>query len=1633
VILTNTYNFMNAKWTALVDNPALDIDIAVVGGLQPARHLEIRLPLLDKFIRRISRREAFTGATAFRPPWNFSTCPENKLPSGLIGTKAQNPSYLFQLAAVEKWVEDHLDAWVDEHIEEETSCERLRCLIQEYYGHANPTYTSEADPRSISIMYLTLAELWAACDRCTCKMNPLLCEYDPEVTLEQLQSLALPFGSQLGRLDRLERYVKSRRSATDQSRPSLFSDFGHPKSFAVRYFDQSPKHQLLRVRVEEQAEVQRQEKLQELAHKRTQHDDLMARSDAMMCEYYEVVYDHYNNFTRQQHSYSCNKCALRKEAAQIQISVHEWPLSSNSGEAKATIFELQIPASLSNWRDATMFLMVDVFRYVRTPRRREARAHFTLRRDNVLNNYQAIPSKQRVVILSEAKPHTGSHYKLKQGASFQSEADVCVNNGLQYRYYDAICCTFMDPLQPTDHVSKKCTYQLPHRSSKLQRYLRTPGALGGLTPNSVMATLHDCPAHMSVDEYKAFGALGVGYNICYLNILAQLAMPTVDFAKVETQCLVLHTIHLAGPPLKLGSAERVTPEPVTRQRVTHGPLTNENFCRALMRELEAGLSRASENWEMWRALSTFVQLAQRVLSLNPPFDIRPRCLAYLEASRRTVLGWMETLGQRSRVATDDEQRAELCSRITEVALLCASTFDVDNANLSDVLGSPSAASALIQSSIVIQENSQATSPEHHQVYRSMMQSWRRLLFRVFPLLRRGILTGSIQDGLNVAVTASWAAFRPTGTWRGLEIPHHHWIQVQSENLDVHYNLLTAELLVRGLPLARLPEQYTGHGLYKSLFKQTSMDVMPTDEPGMAFSAKHPYAEYELSLGMDGPDMLLVAAAPTKANKFDLVPSRLFQDALPLAFTEAYLQWYDHSADQVEFRPRDSPWSAGGADIWRLRRVDSSWHLVKGQRSFVNPASRTGRALSGIFAPIETAPHVHVVYEALTNTVSVDLPRLQMEFYFDIGHSLLHSRQYRGMFIDPNQRIGSLIGLSSKLVLKHIHQADDRLVLIPEGRVTLNTVSDSVQVSIDANTTIKIHAYQIDNTLGRIVDNGSVESKLVLCHLHALTSHCLPDTLTGRTGTEAALSILRSAAVRSFTVLAPHHLELLELIAGLAPERRFYPDHLRVMQSVQWNERLCFMSQHPDFYLEVQGILEEARKARFFHPEEDGDGEPRRLAFTERDLVLRDMIRSSSFRVDGYGAEHFTTAFDQVHRERNRIGLQRGERTFIAASLVLRCRQALHSRVNAAKFQHSLRNVYFKKRTVQGPGDRLPPSTFKFDLGLLNEPSSFLPEMWCCLHSSMSKLPPRYNRFDVMIWLSTAAFAQSADMDLIQAFAAFYTLPELASITIPPVVLFKLAEGDDAPMSKVENALMPHMHPLQSCPESRMQKRDGESLVDWMRRKENRYRTNQDLVIRKFTDAIHSQWPCATPTKVAVTNADVYIDTNQAMSSIRPMFQAWHDNRRFFLYLEQVAVILERQQVSPVSVTPPREMAPRRCSSGETSSSRYFGVKDIFALNPPLPRSPSSPSSTTCEYTADSSVTYHRACAPGVLGDALFCESDFCTDDTDDISSTMWEYTVLATSSRGAQAATGGTCSLRAQDRRYRPARRALQRPRHSGI
>ena len=406
------------------------------------------------------------------------------------------------------------------------------------------------------------------------------------------------------------------------------------------------------------------------------------------------------------------------------------------------MFELQIPTAYSHQRDATMLLRVEMLGFIHA-RTTDPRARYDLYTQDGLSSFWTSPSDRRVYLESEVKPLTGSHYSVKEGVDFLKEKEVCVENALQYQYFDSSYNTFITILDSSQQVSKNCTYQLPSRSSQFQAYLRSSTILNVTTPNQVIARLSDCPPHFSLVEYKTFRCLPIGYRIQYQNLLVQLAMPTIDLNKIETHCLLLQTMHRAGPPTSNNKLERVA----------HEILMDETFFRALVDKIETALRRISENWETWRAVAALVQVMLRILSINASDQIATRCTQLLQEARVISLEWLTRLKKRLPTVIDDLQRKELSSRLTEIGFLCTNTFDIDGRFLKDILCSPSRVSVLLQASIVVQENKDATSSEHEYLHRAMLQSWRSLLPRALSVLTREISSDIVQEGLNRAVAA----------------------------------------------------------------------------------------------------------------------------------------------------------------------------------------------------------------------------------------------------------------------------------------------------------------------------------------------------------------------------------------------------------------------------------------------------------------------------------------------------------------------------------------------------------------------------------------------------------------------------------------------------------------------------------------------------------------------------------------------------------------------------------------------------------------------------------------------------------------------------------------------------------------
>lgn len=107
----------------------------------------------------------------------------------------------------EKWVSDHLAAWLNRHIKAGDTCEVLKEKMQCYHKVASVAYGNQ--PEAISIMLLTILELWIACDKSATKIHAHLSDYIVEVFSYKWDSLLLRSRGDMERLHSAEEYLKS--------------------------------------------------------------------------------------------------------------------------------------------------------------------------------------------------------------------------------------------------------------------------------------------------------------------------------------------------------------------------------------------------------------------------------------------------------------------------------------------------------------------------------------------------------------------------------------------------------------------------------------------------------------------------------------------------------------------------------------------------------------------------------------------------------------------------------------------------------------------------------------------------------------------------------------------------------------------------------------------------------------------------------------------------------------------------------------------------------------------------------------------------------------------------------------------------------------------------------------------------------------------------------------------------------------------------------------------------------------------------------------------------------------------------------------------------------------------------------
>ena len=814
---------------------------------------ELTLSKLQPYLDKVMARPASLSTHhRFMPhcEQRISQC-SSSLPDLRLLTEGNEGEVYLHLIDLELWVQHSLNDWLSANLKYQNACAALAALIDIYTSAASTHY--KGIPEDISLMLLTSMDLWVALDKCALHHCNLLREYSPEFPPWLFEPLLLPKKPQMERLLRIEQYLAERRAAALPESLSIFRSVATTKSFAVRYVQLSQRHQELQGKIEAEARKDQTRKTSELAAKRQQYRELIKESDGMGCQYVSRWRKYQET---SEHSGSCRKCQLKSQAKKLTIEVHEWPLPERDLEAKAAVFELDVPTVVSNWRDTTYRMLVDMLSSHNLCRDKVKHQRvYRLREYAGLQNFVRSQAG-RLQLASKAKPFVVSHYQSKK-ISEANESNICVNNGLQYTVYDSKKMIWTEELLGCCGVREQCTFKLP-----VGPYSELQYAVSNTThtSNEVIASQAECPKSLTMHEFYAFGTLRSGYRLQWRNIARELTARILNFKCYEVSALIVQAAWQVGPSKKSQIC-----------REAHIDLEEVGFGKSLLLALDDALETIEGNWQGASAVRTFTALATRLLSLSSCEVIREDCFRFLRRARTICLRWTREVGQKLQEKQKEKELRNLNARTLEMALTCHGTFDVDPHHLPGLLERDEDIAVVVECAIIIHDRCPVVVADQPASISSLWYRYRRLSCVLEPLVRQRVL--KVRNGLDRTIGRLWAGYISGSPWTALQTPNERWLVTATSSegglssMLVHYNLLDGDLLVNGSPLTRLPHSYESHPTFRRLFgevkysvrrsvegelisswaRQKVIDVVPSTMSRMAFEARNDLFDHRVCI------------------------------------------------------------------------------------------------------------------------------------------------------------------------------------------------------------------------------------------------------------------------------------------------------------------------------------------------------------------------------------------------------------------------------------------------------------------------------------------------------------------------------------------------------------------------------------------------------------------------------------------------------------------------------------------------------------------------------------------------------------------------------------------------------------------
>ncbi|KAL8922139.1 MAG: hypothetical protein Q9208_005334 [Pyrenodesmia sp. 3 TL-2023] len=1355
---------------------------------------------------------------------------------------------VYALAEFEQWVWRQLPAWLHKVSEQSSGmqCMAIARSAAQYREMASEVYGD--CPVQMSLMLLTLGELWRTVDTLAGILVPLLHHYAPEIPHDVFEPLLLPKKAHMKRLQDLELHINNRNNKAKFKTSSVFRN---PKDsdmdcFASQYFEKSPDHQKLRQKIVDLANVRKDAKRKEWQRLSDEYNSMKQELDNIKTCTMRINYRGY-----EEHVPTCRKCFLKNKMSSMKIDVFEWPLPKDEVQCRLAIFELRCPIAVAAWRNITWMILQDLGRHRKLPGKKPKDKLMTY---SGLSGFLT-SSDSRVVLASTTKSVTVSHYR--QADIPVKLENVYSDNGLRWRFYDENQNCWMEDQTDEPCFSSMCRTSLPQGPYKNLEYMINSTTH---TQNGVLAAQTECTSELNLHEFIAFGSLRAdGERTQWLNICRELPASNLTWNTQSVCCLIEQSAWQSGS------------SGATYLRIAHGIFGFSEFCATLLSNLSQMLVSIQANYQSIYAMNIIIVLGLRLASLATADDA-VKALDLLLECRLTISHWIPGLVESLRKITNAKQISNIRRSLLRAALLSKMTFDVDREHIEQVMASTQDLDHWTASSMIVHDNTPGAEAELPSELRRLLMRDRKLSHRLHRHLQ-DLLSTTSNTGLDRAVSRTWSTFKASATsWRSLQKPHHRWIQKtasdgnQMNPQTVSYNVLDGRLLIDRRPLGTLPREYTTDSLFVRIFGAQILRVSASDMAGMLYMTAGQEYGYRFYFAFK-PNRLVIRAT-RESILYELIPHGIFTGDFPIRLVEDYTHWLNIGTNEVEFRPLTDKWTVN-SNHWRLLyKPDDKSHLQDSKRQLVDIQSRTSQEILTVFGGLERVEYMYITL-SFGGKFQVALPRLGLRFFMnDDGE--FECQELRKL-IDMDQSVGALIGLRSRLVLcapGRQSRGLDRTVLIPRGNVFTELHGDHLNVEVrTTGRDVQCFQYQINGVLGRLEGDGSFASRVYQAYLHAVTTYILPDPLTGRLGTERSLEILSEQVFRCCKPLDLMEMKLLNLVAELTPRRTFYPEHLQVMQQVTWRPNLCPLSQHCAFVDLAECILTNSQRFNVFHPNDlpvqklDSRG--------DEHLLQRAKIRNSVLFNGDPGCSERTNDNDRAYSARDtECQPERANGVYTISSHVFGWLPDLC-------VTSKLVARWKVWGTVSGFGTSFSFTQRISELLKLNLATSWAPIYEFCRQATRDN-----SRYKLLFLFSQIAFgSKGSSLDDLKALLAFATNSSLKSLPgFPSYKSFTLNKGSAPDRAELKSLIKGSIETLSFS---------RTDLTPAQRRQEAaEYEKVSLATVDKAVDHCIQQWPCKQPSAIPYT-CGKWLNVHTASTSVQGVFAEWYKNRGC---LEHLALI-----------------------------------------------------------------------------------------------------------------------------------------------